>query len=62
MIVPQLMIFVKVVVRRKQVVMQNLSWRSLVPTADARSAEIASDDTRRSPRPPKRTGRLACNH
>ena len=38
------------------------SWRRRVPAADAKKAEGASDDTRRIPRPPFLTGRLACSH
>jgi len=33
-----------------------------VPAAEAKKAEGASDDTRRTPRPPFLTGRLACIH
>ena len=38
------------------------SWRRRVPAADAKKAEGASDDTRRIPRPPFLTGKLACSH
>ena len=33
-----------------------------MPAAEAKKADDASDDTRRNPRPPLRTGRLACSH
>jgi hypothetical protein len=36
-----------------------ISWRPRVPAAEAKKAEGASDDTRRTPRPPFFTGKLA---
>ena len=36
--------------------------QSLVPAADAKKADGASDDTRRMPSPPLLTGKLACSH
>jgi len=38
------------------------SWRSPVLAAEAKKAEGASEATRRMPRPPSETGRLACSH
>jgi len=39
-----------------------VSWRSRVPAAEVKKTEGASDDTRRTPRTPFVTGRLACIH
>ena len=33
-----------------------------MPAAEAKKADDASDDTRRNPRPPLRTGKLACSY
>ena len=38
------------------------SWRSSVLAAEAKKAEGASEATRRIPKPPSLTGRLACVH
>ena len=38
------------------------SWRLRVPKADAIKAGVANDETRLIPRPPARTGKLACSH